>query len=376
MIDPRLEKMAHTVIEHSLKIQPGERVLIDSTKNCSEMIKYMVRLIASKGAIPLVSLKETDIKRELIINGSKEQFELMKLQDEAILNNVDVYINMMDSDNCYDMSDIPDEKRSLYQKYYFKPINFEIIVPKLRWITVDYPSISSAQQFGMSTDAYENYFFDAMTVDYNDLYKKMIPLKEVLDKGQHVEIKSPKINLSFDIDGLNSNICSGEINLPDGEVFIAPTLYSANGEIEFNTPTRYQGSLFENIKLDFKDGKIVNYTSKTNLEKLKNILESDEGNKYIGEFAFGTNPNIDIPRSNILFDEKILGSFHIALGNSHSLSDNGNKASIHWDMVNMLTKEYGGGRIIIDDKIIQEDGLFIPEELKPLNEKVLSKKYF
>lgn len=376
MIDPRLEKMAHTVIEHSLKIQPGERVLIDSTKNCSEMIKYMVRLIASKGAIPLVSLKETDIKRELIINGSKEQFELMKLQDEAILNNVDVYINMMDSDNCYDMSDIPDEKRSLYQKYYFKPIYFEIIVPKLRWITVDYPSISSAQQFGMSTDAYENYFFDAMTVDYNDLYKKMIPLKEVLDKGQHVEIKSPKINLSFDIDGLNSNICSGEINLPDGEVFIAPTLYSANGEIEFNTPTRYQGSLFENIKLDFKDGKIVNYTSKTNLEKLKNILESDEGNKYIGEFAFGTNPNIDIPRSNILFDEKILGSFHIALGNSHSLSDNGNKASIHWDMVNMLTKEYGGGRIIIDDKIIQEDGLFIPEKLKPLNEKVLSKKYF
>ena len=376
MIDSRLKKMAHTIIEHSLKIQPGERVLIDSTKNCSEMIKYMVRLIASKGAIPLVSLKETDIKRELIINGSKEQFELMKLQDEAILNNVDVYINMMDSDNCYDMSDIPDEKRSLYQKYYFKPINFEIIVPKLRWITVDYPSISSAQQFGMSTDAYENYFFDAMTVDYKDLYKKMIPLKGILDKGEHVEIKSPKINLSFDIDGLNSNICSGEINLPDGEVFIAPTLYSANGEIEFNTPTRYQGSSFENIKLNFKDGKIVNYYSKTNLEKLKNILESDEGNKYIGEFAFGTNPNIDIPRSNILFDEKILGSFHIALGNSHSLSDNGNKASIHWDMVNMLTKEYGGGRIIIDDRIIQEDGIFIPEELKPLNEKVLSKKYF
>ncbi|MBQ9024313.1 MAG: aminopeptidase [Bacilli bacterium] len=376
MIDPRLEKMAHTIIEHSLKIQPGERVLIDSTKNCSEMIKYMVRLIASKGAIPLVSLKETDIKRELIINGSKEQFELMKIQDEAILNNVDVYINMMDSDNCYDMSDIPDEKRSLYQKYYFKPINFEIIVPKLRWITVDYPSVSSAQQFGMSTDAYEKYFFDAMTVDYKDLYKKMIPLKDILDKGEHVEIKSPKINLSFDIDGLNSNICSGEINLPDGEVFIAPTLYSANGEIVFNTPTRYQGSSFESIKLIFKNGKIIDYNSKTNLEKLKNILESDDGNKYIGEFAFGTNPNIDIPRSNILFDEKILGSFHIALGNSHSLSDNGNKASIHWDMVNMLTKEYGGGRIIIDDKIIQEDGMFIPEELKPLNEKVLSKKYF
>lgn len=159
-------------------------------------------------------------------------------------------------------------------------------------------------------------------------------------------------------------------------MFIAPTLYSAKGEIEFNAITRYQGSSFENIKLKFENGKIIDYDSKTNLEKLKNILESDVGNKFIGEFAFGTNPNINIPRSNILFDEKILGSFHIALGNSHSLSDNGNKASIHWDMVNMLTKEYGGGKIIIDDKIIQEDGIFVPKELKPLNKKVLSKKYF
>ena len=376
MIDSRLIKIAHTVIEYSLNIHPGERVLIESTKNCSDLIKYMVRLIASRGGIPLVSLKETDIKRELLINGSKEQFELMRLQDEAILQNVDVYINMMDSDNCFDMSDIPDEKRSLYQKYYFKPITFEIIVPKLRWITVDYPSVSSAQQFGMSTEAYENYFFDAMNIDYKNLRDKMKPLKDILDKGEFVEIKSPNIDLSFGISGLKSNICSGEVNLPDGEVFIAPNLYSASGEIEFNTPNRYQGSSFERVKFRFKNGRIEDFYSKTNFEKLKNILESDEGNRYIGEFAFGTNPNIDKPRSNILFDEKILGSFHIALGNSHSLSDNGNKASIHWDMVNMLTPSYGGGKILIDNRVILEDGIFIPDELQPLNQKVLVKKNY
>lgn len=329
MMDQRLKHMAKTVINYSLNIQPGEKVLIDSTKNCSEMIKYMIKLIADRGAIPLVMLKETDIKRSLIINGCKEQFELMKTQEETILNKVDVYINMIDSDNCFDMSDIPSEKRALYQKYYFQPINFEIIVPKLRWITVDYPSISSAQQFGMSTDEYENYFFDAVNVDYEELGQKMQKLKELLDKGKHIQIESPNVNLSFNIDNLCSEVCSGKINLPDGEVFIAPTINSANGEIEFNVPSRYQGSSFEKIKLIFQDGRVVNYSSQTNYEKLAEILESDEGNKYIGEFAIGTNPNINRPRSNILFDEKMLGSFHIALGNSHSLSDNGNKASIH-----------------------------------------------
>lgn len=373
MMDQRLKQMAKTVINYSLNIQPGEKVLIDSTKNCSEMIKYMIKLIADRGAIPLVMLKETDIKRSLIINGCKEQFELMKTQEETILNKVDVYINMIDSDNCFDMSDIPSEKRALYQKYYFQPINFEIIVPKLRWITVDYPSISSAQQFGMSTDEYENYFFDAVNVDYEELGKKMQKLKELLDKGKHIQIESPNVNLSFNIDNLCSEVCSGKINLPDGEVFIAPTINSANGEIEFNVPSRYQGSSFEKIKLFFQDGRVVNYSSQTNYEKLAEILESDEGNKYIGEFAIGTNPNINRPRSNILFDEKMLGSFHIALGNSHSLSDNGNKASIHWDMVNVLTENYGGGRIILDDEVIQENGIFVHHDLKELNSKVLSK---
>lgn len=373
MMDQRLKQMAKTVINYSLNIQPGEKVLIDSTKNCSEMIKYMIKLIADRGAIPLVMLKETDIKRSLIINGCKEQFELMKTQEETILNKVDVYINMIDSDNCFDMSDIPSEKRALYQKYYFQPINFEIIVPKLRWITVDYPSISSAQQFGMSTDEYENYFFDAVNVDYEELGKKMQKLKELLDKGKHIQIESPNVNLSFNIDNLCSEVCSGKINLPDGEVFIAPIINSANGEIEFNVPSRYQGSSFEKIKLFFQDGRVVNYSSQTNYEKLAEILESDEGNKYIGEFAIGTNPNINRPRSNILFDEKMLGSFHIALGNSHSLSDNGNKASIHWDMVNVLTENYGGGRIILDDEVIQENGIFVHHDLKELNSKVLSK---
>ncbi len=367
MIDNRLKKMAKTIVDYSLNIQEGEKVLIDSTKNCSEMIIYLIELISKRGAIPLVLLKENEIKRQLIIHGSKEQFEIMKKHEAALLEQIDVYINMMDSDNCFDMSDVPQEKRTLYQKYYFRPINFEIIVPKLRWLTVDYPSVSSAQQFGMSTEAYEKYFFQAVNTDYKKLHEAMIPLKAILDSGSHIQILSPNIDLTFEITSFISEICSGKINIPDGEVFIAPELESASGIIRFNVSTRYQGSSFSNVFLRFENGKIVESHSDTNDELFRKIVSSDHGNGFIGEFAIGTNPNILTPRSNILFDEKILGSFHIALGNSHFLSDNGNKASIHWDMVNMLTTKYGGGRIIIDDELIQENGIFVPKELQELN---------
>ncbi len=367
MIDNRLKKMAKTIVDYSLNIQEGEKVLIDSTKNCSEMIIYLIELISKRGAIPLVLLKENEIKRQLIIHGSKEQFEIMKKHEAALLEQVDVYINMMDSDNCFDMSDVPQEKRALYQKYYFRPINFEIIVPKLRWLTVDYPSVSSAQQFGMSTEAYEKYFFQAVNTDYKKLHEAMIPLKVILDSGSHIQILSPNIDLTFEITSFISEICSGKINIPDGEVFIAPELESASGIIRFNASTRYQGNSFSNVFLRFENGRIVESHSDTNDELFREIVFSDPGNSFIGEFAIGTNPNILTPRSNILFDEKILGSFHIALGNSHSLSDNGNKASIHWDMVNMLTTKYGGGRIIIDDELIQENGIFVPKELQELN---------
>jgi len=269
MLDPRLKKVADTVIDYSLSIKTGDRVLIETTKNCSDILKYMIQKISEKGAIPFVMFNETDIKRELIKNGTAEQFQLMKKHTEAILENVDVYINMIDSDNCYDMSDVPADKKALYQQYYFKLIYFEIIVPKLRWITVDYPSVSSAQQFGMSTEAYENYFFQAMTTDYKLLEEKMLALKELLDRGQHIQILSPTIDLGFDIKQCKSAICSGKINLPDGEIFIAPDLYSANGHILFNVPTRYQGNDFQDLFLRFENGRVIEYNARYNIEKLK-----------------------------------------------------------------------------------------------------------
>lgn len=374
MIDERLKKMAQTIIDYSLKIKPGEKVLIDSTKNCTDMLKYMIKLLDERGAVPFVCLEENDIKSILIKHGSKEQFEIMKDAKAALLSKVDVYINMMDSDNCFDMSDVPAEKSALYQKYYFKPINFEIIVPKLRWITVDYPSFTSAQQFGMSTEAYEDMFFKAINTDYEKLYKKMVPLKKILDNGKHVEINAEGTKLDFYITKCKSAICAGTINLPDGEIFIAPDLTSMNGYVRFNIPTRYHGNRFENVYLEFKNGKVINASANSNEKLLLQILDSNEGNRFVGEFAIGTNPNIQKATTNILFDEKILGSFHLALGNSHALSDNNNRASIHWDMVKMFTPEYGNGEIKIDNKSIMKDGKFVGKNLKEI-ENVGEKEY-
>ncbi len=339
-----------------------------------ESRKALEATVAEKRKEDLPHGKYFDALAESLTITDEEQFEIMRKHESALLEEVDVYINMMDSDNCFDMSDVPADKRQLYQQYYFRPINFEIIVPKLRWITVDYPSISSAQQFGMSSESYENYFFNAVNTDYEQLKELMQPLKQILDNGKRITIQSPNVDLSLGIRGYNSEICSGVINLPDGEIFIAPELYSANGYIRFNIPTRYQGNSFQNILLRFENGKIVECSSDTNEKQLKQILDNDNGNRYIGEFAIGTNPNITMPHSNILFDEKILGSFHIALGNSHSLSDNQNRASIHWDMVHMMTEAYGGGRIMVDDTLIQENGIFVLDELKPLHSKRLIKK--
>lgn len=194
------------------------------------------------------------------------------------------------------------------------------------------------------------------------------------DGSGHVQIIVPDTNLSFDITECKAVICSGKINIPDGEVFIAPDLKSLNGTIKFNVPSRYSGKQFSNVILTFENGRVISHRSDTNSSALTSLLDISEGNRYVGEFAIGTNPNIDTPRTNILFDEKILGSIHVALGNSHDLSDNGNVGSIHWDMVKMLTPEYGGGSIIVDDKVIQENGIFVPDELKPLHTKKLIRK--
>lgn len=368
MRDPRVEKLGDIIVNHSCSIKKGERVLIESCKGAAPLIKYIVKKCYEIGALPFVLLKESDIQRELLHGMSSEQMDLQTKFESTIMKEMDAYIEIKDDDNFFELSDIPPEKWNLYHTLYYEPVHWGIRLPNTKWVTVRYPSKVMAHKFGMSTERFENFFFETVNANYERMEQLMLPLKSRMDQADEVKIIAPNTNLKFNIGKYKSVICNGKINLPDGEVFIAPELHSANGVITFNTEVLYQDITFSNIKLVLENGKVISAESGSTTEDLNRILDTDSGARYIGEFAFGTNPKIDRIVKNIIFDEKMLGSIHFALGASHPTSDNGNKSGIHWDIVQIHKKENGGGEIYFDNELIMKDGIFVPSDLLELNQ--------
>jgi len=279
---------------------------------------------------------------------------------------MDAYIGIRGGLNISEMSDVPKEKMQLYEKHVLKPVHFEERVKRTKWSILRYPTPSFAQQAGMSTESFENFFFDVCTADYVKMADAMNPLQDLMEITNKVHINGPNTDLTFSIQEIPTIKCSGTHNIPDGEVFTAPVKNSVEGHINFNIPTIYQGNKFSDIYLRFKKGKIVEAKA-DKTEKLNEILNTDEGARYVGEFSFGINPYITRPILDILFDEKICGSFHFTPGQAYDEADNGNRSNIHWDMVMIQTREMGGGEIYFDDVLIRKDGIFIPEPLQGLN---------
>jgi aminopeptidase len=182
-----------------------------------------------------------------------------------------------------------------------------------------------------------------------------------------VKIKGPGTDLEFSIKGIPAIPCTGQCNIPDGECYTAPVKNSVNGVIQYNAPTIYQGAIFENVRLVFKDGKIVDASAGAMTDKLNTILDSDEGARYVGEFSLGVNPFVRTPMKDILFDEKITGSLHFTPGQAYDDADNGNRSVVHWDMVLLQREDQGGGEIYFDDELIRKNGRFISEALAHLN---------
>jgi aminopeptidase len=239
-------------------------------------------------------------------------------------------------------------------------------VEKTRWVVLRWPSPSMAQAANMSTEAFENFYFDVCTMDYRKMAKAMVPLQKRMARADQVRLKGPGTDLSFSIKGIGAKSCDGKLNIPDGEVFSCPVKNSVNGAIQFNTPTLYSGTRFENVRLEFENGKVVNGSSNDN-KRLNEILDTDAGARYVGEFAIGFNPYIQSPMCDILFDEKIAGSLHFTPGQAYGIADNGNRSAVHWDMVLIQRPEWGGGEIWFDNELIRKDGMFVPKDLKPLN---------
>jgi aminopeptidase len=284
-----------------------------------------------------------------------EMFRMKKMQ---------AYIAIRGSHNVTENADVPGANMQLYSKVVRPVMDYRI--NKTRWVVLRWPSPSMAQAAGMSTEAFENLYFDVCTMNYPKMAKAMVPLEKLMAKTDRVHLKGPGTDLTFSIKGIGAKKCEGTRNIPDGEVFSCPVKNSVNGVIQYNTPTLYSGTKFENVRLELKNGKIVNATA-NNTKRLNEILDTDAGARYIGEFSLGFNPYIMNPMCDILFDEKIAGSLHFTPGQAYQDVGNGNKSAVHWDMVLIQRPEWGGGEVWFDGKLIRKDGRFVTKELKGLN---------
>jgi aminopeptidase len=316
----------------------------------------------------MVESRDMQILRELIRQGSEDAIRLWGEVDRARMERMNAYLGLRGAWNISELTDVPACQMDLYNTHYQKPVHFEYRITKTRWCVLRLPSASMAQQAGMSTEAFEDFYFDVCTLDYSWLASALQPLAARMTSAREVHISGPETDLTFSIAGIPVVPCAGEMNIPDGEVFTAPVRDSVNGFVRFNTPTIYQGSPFDGVRLEFADGRIVKADcAGGDAEKLRKILEADEGASYIGEWSIGCNPKVMHPMRDILFDEKIAGSFHLTPGNAYDEADNGNRSKIHWDLVQVQRSDYGGGTISFDGEPIRVDGRFIPDDLRELN---------
>ncbi len=367
MQDPRIKRLAQNLVRYSTRVQPGEKVLIELSGEANELAAALIEEIYAAGGLPFVTIKQEEIKAVLLAGATKEQMELCAKYEAARMRDMDAYIGVRAGANSFALSGLPQEKIDLFNKYWQQPVHMDIRVPKTKWVILRWPNHSMAQLAKMPTRRFEDYFFAVCNLDYAKMSRAMDPLAELLNQTDRVEIKAPGTDLSFSIKGIPAVKCAGECNIPDGEVYTAPVRDSVNGELTYNAPSLYQGTTFENVHLRFADGKIIAAEAGPNTEKLNQILDADEGARYIGEFALGLNPNVTTPICDILFDEKIRGSFHFTPGDCYEDAPNGNKSSIHWDMVQIQTPEAGGGEIYFDGRLIRKDGRFVIDELLGLN---------
>ena len=366
MKDERIVKLAHNLLHYSCKLQKGQTIIIEASVEAKDLIKELVRQTYQIGAYPFVRLSDSEISREVMLGMTETQAKKSCEYTLPMFEGASAYIGISSPMNKFENSDVPDDKKQIYSKFYSKPVHMDTRVCKTNWVILNYPNPALAQLAQMPSDTFEDFFFDVCTLDYSKMDKAMQHLKKLMEKTDKVRLVADGTDLTFSIKGQPAVICAGSCNIPDGEIYTSPLKTSINGKIHFNIPSLHKGIIHDDITLEFKDGKVVKESSSHTAE-LTAELNVDEGARYVGEFSFGVNPYITKPMYDTLFDEKISGSIHMALGNAYDDAPNGNHSQNHWDIVLSMRPEYHGGQIYFDDVLIRDNGLFVLPELKCLN---------
>ncbi|MBO8140632.1 MAG: aminopeptidase [Firmicutes bacterium] len=364
--DPRLLRLARTLIRYSTKLQPGEKVLIELVDEGEPLARALIAEAYAAGAVPFLWVKDYSLLGALLTGASREQLAAIGAHEAAFMEQMDAYVAIRGWRNPAELSEVPADRMTLYQKHWWEPVHGRVRVPRTKWCVLRYPTAAMAFSANMSVPAFTDFYFNACLLDYERLGAAMEALARRLEQADEVRITGPGTDLRFSVRGMPAVLCAGRRNIPDGEVFTAPVRDSVNGTVTFNVPSVYGGFTFENVRLTFRDGRIVDGVA-SDSDRMFRILDTDEGSRYVGEFAIGVNPRILWPMKDTLFDEKIAGSFHLTPGSAYNEADNGNRSAIHWDLVCIQRPEWGGGRIYFDGELVREDGRFVTPDLEGLN---------
>lgn len=372
MRDPRLDRLAKLLVQHSTRLQQGEVILIDyEGPETRELAIACAEQAVAAGGVPLIEENNSDFTAHFLRQGTESQIQRLGEVMLTQMKQCQAYIGIRGAGNIFEMSGVPLERSDWFKRHVRIPVHLNQRVEHSKWVVLRYPNPSMAQLAERNTREFADFYFRSCVFPYDAMARAAQPLTDLMSRTDRVHITGPGTDLHFSIKGVGVVQCTGECNIPDGEVFTAPVRDSIEGTVKFNcrSTDRATGVAFDDISLTFEAGKVVdlNTADPHRNDALWNILRQDEGASYIGEFAIGFHPHITHPMNDILFDEKIAGSFHMALGNAYKTADNGNRSGLHWDLVQIQRPDFGGGAISFDDVVIRRDGRFILPELEALN---------
>lgn len=360
MNDNRITKLAELVLNHSVQIKEGETLYIEWKGNyTTEFVEELIRQTVLRGATPFWVFHDDKLLRAAVEKASSAQMIQYAKLHTQLMDSSQCYVAINGSDNPFEMSTVPSKQGDMFAKLFAKPVHLDRRIKNTRWCVLRWPSLAMAQLAGMPHKEFTDFYFDTCLVDYKEMSKKMDPIAKLMAKTDKVRIVAPDTDLTFSIKNIPVVKCDGHLNIPDGEIYTAPVADSINGTIKFNSPALYRGAIFTNIKMTFKNGLAEKITCDGDDRGLNNIFSLDEGTRRCGEFAVGLNPKITRPMKDSLFDEKIDGSIHMAMGQCYENAENGNRSAIHWDLVLIQTPAYGGGELYFDGKLIRKDGKFL-----------------
>jgi len=353
MKDQRLGKFADVLLEHSLGVNEGENVVIRAGYLAKPLIDEFYRRVIDKGANAFVHVLSDPQRKYFMENASPKQLENANTIYEGIYEKADAVLVIEAPENTKHLSNVPPKKNMEYNKA-LSPVLKKIMGK--RWVLTNYPVEAFAQDADMSLEEYEDFLFDAVLVDYEKMDRDMDRILNIFDEADTVRLVGSDTDLTFSIKGRKGIKCSGQNNVPDGEVYYSPVTNSAKGHIYYEFPAIRYGNQVDGVRLEFKDGKIISARSASNEKFLNQMLDTDEGARYLGEFGIGLNYGIKKFIKNILFDEKIGGTIHLAAGNAYEDSGGDNVSVLHWDMIKELRTF---GEIYADGRLVQKNGIYL-----------------